>query len=230
MKALLLILAVFEAVTIKPAVPNAVGSSGEDGRNGFLKVYNVTLKRCIRYAYRMPETQIVGGPKWVDEVRYDINAKAAEPIAEPELLTMLQPVLANRFMLRLHRETRMMDGYALTIAKSGIKAPVSDPNRRSGADGGRGRIDTVATPMGELLIRLSELLERPVADMTQDTRRFDFHLRWTPDTAAAGGEVSVSAGPSIFTALEEQLGLKLVAQKVPAEVLVVDHAELPTDN
>jgi uncharacterized protein (TIGR03435 family) len=220
----------FEVASIRPAVPDTFGSSGEDGRNGLLKVYNVTLKRCIRYAYGMPETQILGGPRWVDDRRYDITARADRPIAEAELLKMLQPLLADRFKLMLHRETRQVAGYALIVAKGGIKAKVSEPNGRSGGNGGRGRIDSVGTPMNELIIRLSDLLQQPVVDRTRDTRRFDFHLRWSPDTAPIGAEPIAQDGPSLATALEEQLGLKLAAQKVSADVLVIDHAELPSEN
>jgi uncharacterized protein (TIGR03435 family) len=220
----------FEVASIKPAVPDAFGSSGEDGRNGLLKVYNVSLRRCIRYAYGMPETQILGGPKWMDDLRYDITARASEPLREPELLKTLQPLLADRFKLTLHRETRQIPGYALTVAKGGVKAVVSDPNGRPGANGGRGRIDTAGTPMSLLAIRLSDLLQRPVVDRTQDTRRFDFHLRWSPDTAPVGAEPVASDAPSLSTALEEQLGLKLLSRRVPAEVLVIDHAEPPSEN
>jgi len=220
----------FEVASIKPAIPDAFGSSGEDGKNGLLKVYNVNLRRCIRYAYGVPETQILGGPRWVDELRYDITARADQPVAEPQLLTMLQPLLADRFKLTLHRETRQVAGYILTAAKGGIKAAVSAPDGRLGANGGRGRIDTVGTQVSELIIRLSDLLQQPVVDRTQDTRRFDFHLRWSPDTAPGGAEPVASDGPSLSTALEEQLGLRLVSQKVLAEVLVIDHAELPSAN
>ena len=219
----------FEVASIKPAVPDAFGSSGEDGRNGFLKVYNVSLRRCIKYAYRIPETQILGGPKWADELHYDITARAAQPVSESELLKMLQPLLADRFKLTLHRESRPIAGYVLTAVKGGIRANVST-SASSGADGGRGRIDTVGTPVSELVIRLSELLQRPVVDRTQDTRRFDFHLRWIPDTASAGAEPAASEGPSLSTALEEQLGVKLSSRRVSADVLVIDHANMPSEN
>jgi uncharacterized protein (TIGR03435 family) len=220
----------FQVATIRPAVPDAGGSSGEDGRNGLLKVYNVSLRRCIRYAYGMPETQILGGPKWADDLRYDITAKTDQPLAETALLKLLQPLLADRFKLAVHRETRPIAGYVLTAAKGGVTATKSKPDGRLGANGGRGRIDTVGTPMAELIIRLSDLLQRPVVDRTNDSRRFDFHLRWSPDVAPLGTEPTTPDGPSIFTALEEQLGLKLVSQRVPADVLVVDHAELPSEN
>src|SRR5580658_7636633 len=124
---LLLQAAAFEVASIKPAVPDAGGSSGEDGRDGVLRVYNVTLKRCIRYAYAMAEGQILGGPKWIDSLRYDILAKADHRAGEPELLTMLQPLLADRFKLQFHHESRTIPGYALTVAKGGILAKVSDP-------------------------------------------------------------------------------------------------------
>jgi uncharacterized protein (TIGR03435 family) len=221
----------FPVATIKPAVPDAAGSSGEDGRSGLLKVYNVTLKRCIRYAYNMPETQILGGPKWVDEIRYDILAKADEPVSESELLKMLQPLLADRFKLQFHRERRLVAGYALTVAKGGIIAKVSTlPEGRSGGNGGRGWIHSVGAPFSSLIIRLSDLLQRPVVDNTEDARRFDFDLRWSPDVEPLSTEPAVSSGPSLFTALEEQLGLRLVTQRVSADVLVIDQAELPSDN
>jgi uncharacterized protein (TIGR03435 family) len=220
----------FEAATIKPAVPDAAGSSGEDGRQGTLRVYNVTLKRCIRYAYAIAEDQIVGGPKWLDDLRYDILAKADHPAGEPELLTMLQPLLADRFKLAFHHESRELPGYALTAVKGGIKAPVSDPNRHSAGNGGRGFIDVVASPLSELTIRLSALLGRPVVDRTGDPRKFDLHLRWTPDDTRTGADSPTPDRPSLVTALQEQLGLKLESRKVPVDVLVVDRAELPSDN
>ncbi len=219
----------FEAASIKRAVPDAGGSSGEDGRGGVLKVYNVTLKRCIRYAYTIAEDQILGGPKWIDDLRYDILAKADHPADEPELLTMLQPLLADRFKLKLHHETRVVSGYILTVAKGGIKATVADPNRHSSGNGGRGFIDSGASQVSALTIRLSALLGRPVVDMTGDERKFDFHLRWNPDETLAG-DSTASDYPSLTTALQEQLGLRLESRKVNADVLVVDHAELPSDN
>jgi uncharacterized protein (TIGR03435 family) len=228
--ATLLHAASFEVATIKPASPDEARISGEDGRNGVLKMWNVSLKRCIRYAYTIPEDQILGGPKWIDELGYDILAKADHPAGEPELLTMLQPLLADRFRLQLHHETRTVPGYTLTLAKGGIKATPADPSRHSGGNGGRGFIDSAASQLSELTIRLSALLGQPVVDMTGDNRKFDFHLRWTPDDAQTGTDSAAPDRPSLFTALQEQLGLKLESGKVSGDVLVVDHAELPTDN
>lgn len=217
----------FEVATIKRAVPSA--ASGEDGRNGVLKMWNVSLKRCIGYAYNIPENQILGGPKWIDELRYDILAKVDHSVDEPQLLTMVQPLLADRFKLKLHHETRLMPGYILTVAKGGIKAAVADPNRHSGGNGGRGFIDSRASQLSALTIRLTGLLERPVLDMTGDQRKFDFHLQWNPEDTQAGGGPA-SEYPTLITALEEQLGLKLESKRVNADILVVDQAELPSEN
>jgi uncharacterized protein (TIGR03435 family) len=220
----------FEVATIKPASPDEAGSSGEDGRNGVLKMWNVSLKRCIGYAYKIPESQILGGPKWIDELSYDILAKADHPAGEPELLTMLQPLLADRFKLQFHHETRTVPGYTLTVTKGGIKATPADSARHSGGNGGRGFIDSGASQFSALTIRLSALLGRPVVDMTGDNRKFDFHLKWTPDDAQTGADSATPDRPSLFTALQEQLGLKLESEKVSADVLMVDHAELPSEN
>ena len=220
----------FDAATIKPAGPEEAGISGEDGRNGVLKMWNVSLKRCISSAYGIPEGQIVGGPKWIDELSYDILAKADHPASEPELLTMLQPLLADRFRLQIHHETRTVSGYTLTVAKGGIKATLADPAGHSFGNGGRGFIDVGASGLSALTIRLSALLGKPVIDMTGDNRKFDFHLKWTPDDTQTGIDSATPDRPSLFTALQEQLGLKLESGKVSADVLVVDHAELPTEN
>ena len=211
--ALLLQAASFEAATIKPASPDEAGYSGEDGRNGVLKMWNVSLKRCISYAYRIPEGQILGGPKWIDELSYDILAKADQPVGESELLTMVQPSLADRFKLQFHHETRTVSGYTLTIAKGGIKATPADPDKHSFGNGGRGFIDAGASGHGALTTRLSALLGRPVINMTGDNRKFDFHLKWTPDDAQTGADSATPDRPSLFTALQEQLGLKLESRK-----------------
>jgi len=118
--ALLLQAASFEVATIKPASPDEAGYSGADGRDGLLKMWNVTLKQCIGSAYKIPEAQVLEGPKWIDELRYDILAKADHPAAEPELFTMLPQLLADRFRLQLHHETRTVSGYTLSVARGGI--------------------------------------------------------------------------------------------------------------
>jgi uncharacterized protein (TIGR03435 family) len=226
----------FEVASIKPSDATTRDSGGQTGK-GRAVMRNVTLKRCMRGAYGVPETQILGGPKWVDENRYDIDARAAGPAGDEELSVMLQSLLTERFQLAFHREIRNLGGYALVVGKNGSKLKVAAPDAPSKTNTRRGRIDAEAATMVQLAQKLSEALKVPVADMTGTRERFDFHLEWIPDELQARAPVSDDAGatatpfgPSIFAALLEQLGLRLVARKVPTEVLVIDRAELPSEN
>ena len=222
----------FEAASIKPSEAATGSGSGIDSDNGLLRGHNVTLMRCIVGAYGVPEAQVLDGPKWIGETRFDITAKSDHPAGDAELMTMLQSLLADRFKLALHHDARTISGYALTVAKGGIKAKVSDAGGHSTTSGSRGRIDAVGCPMSRLIIRLSAALGVPVTDMTDDKRSFDFTLQWVPEDVQmkTGAPSDSSSGPSLFTALQEQLGLKLEARKLPLEVLVIDHAELPSEN
>jgi uncharacterized protein (TIGR03435 family) len=219
----------FEVASVKPSKAEP-GSSKVNTDKGRMSMRNVTLKRCIRSAYGVPEVQIFGGPKWLDENRFDINAKAAGPAEDPELMIMLQPLLAERFNLLVRRETRTFSGYALVLAKGGLKAKASTPGTRSQTDSGRGRIKADVCTMEKLALRLSSELGVPVTDLTGTAGPFDFNLEWTPDDMKAKPTADLPSGPSIFSALQEQLGLKLEARKVPTEVIVVDRAELPSEN
>lgn len=226
----LLYAASFEVASVKPS--NAPpGSSGMDTDDALLRAYNVTLKRCIIGAYGIPGPQIIGGPKWLDDLRYDITARAGHKAGDGELMMMLQSLLADRFKLAVHHESQIISGYALTVAKGGIKAKVSESTGNSSTQGGRNQIVAVGCPMSRLIIRLSAILGVPIVDQTEEKRSFDFTLKWVPEEVQMkAGSSDVSDGPSLFTALQEQLGLKLESRKVPVDVLVIDHAEPPTEN
>jgi uncharacterized protein (TIGR03435 family) len=217
----------FDAAAIKPSEAPP-GSSGINTNNGTLRAYNVTLRRCISGAYEIPEEQIIGGPKWISETRYDINARGSGAHTED----MLKTLLTDRFQLVLHQQTETRSGYALTVAKGGIKAAATAPGTLPTTNSSRTRIEAKASSMFHLAQKLAAVLGQPVVDETQESRSFDFVLQWVPDevmsTAAPGSEAA--NGPSLFTAVQEQLGLKLEARKVPVEVLVVDRAELPSEN
>lgn len=216
----------FEVASIKPS-NDGPGSSGISTNNGRLSGRNVTLKRCVRSAYGVQEAQILGGPKWLDEDRYYIEAKASGPAGDRELSIMLQSLLAERFQLALHRETRTLPGLALVVGKGGLKAKPSATSSSSRTNSSRGIIQAERCSMTQLALKVSEVLRLPVADMTNVQGDFDFKLEWTPDD----GDKSIAAsGPSIYAALQEQLGLKLQSRKVPVEVLVIDHAEKPSEN
>lgn len=219
----------FEVATIRRSSPDMGTSDRESFQGGVLRMGNVTLKQIVRYAYGISETQIFGGPKWMEDYRFDIVAKADGSVNRDNLLTMLQPLLAERFHLTLHHETRTIAGYALEIAKAGIRMSVSDRTDGPGSNTSQTSINAFAFPMPQLAIRLAVVLQRPVVDMTGDKRVFDFNLRWSPDGAQGGGP-GVTELPTLFTAIEEQLGLKLEARKVPVDAIVVDSAELPGEN
>jgi uncharacterized protein (TIGR03435 family) len=221
----------FDAASIKPSDAPA-GSSTLNTNNGFLRAENVTLKRCIYGAYGVPEAQILGGPKWIGELRFNIVAKAEHAPAGVGTEILLQALLADRFHLVLHHETQSVSGYSLAVAKGGIKATVTEPGTPYTTNSSRTRIDAKNTPVSALVGRLTGILSVPVVDETGDSRRFDFTLQWVPDAvmaqAAPGSEIA--NGPSIFTAVQEQLGLKLEARKVPVDFIVVDRADPPTEN
>lgn len=161
----------------------------------------------------------------MDESRYDIEARAGYAAQYAELNQMLQTLLAERFHLKLHHETRSLQGYAIVVAKDGLKMKPSAPGTRGHTNDNPGSVVSTATSISRLALKLSVLLKVPVLDETGVNGSFDFALHWIPDEAA-----DPTAGPSLFTAIQEQLGLRLEARKVPTDMLVVDSAEPPSAN
>lgn len=218
--------AAFEVASVKINHTDS-GIDRETSNGSLMQMQNVTLRMLIRFAYRMADPQITGGPKWMDTTRFDVLARAGQPVEMPAMMDMLQPLLADRFQLQIHHETQTLSGYALTVGKNGILVTAGDPNGHCGTSTQRGVINAKACTMAGLATRLASILQRPVADMTQDSRNYDFSLRWTQDEMQTGG---ASDGVSLFAALQEQVGVKLESQKVPVDVLVIDRAELPSEN
>jgi len=203
-------------------------------------------------------SQVVGGPAWINSEGYDIQAKPAPGTDPKQVWPMWQTLLADRFKLRLHRETRELPIYDLTVAKSGPKLPAAkkagcvsfplgtaphyvpgkvDCGYVSGPfGGGQGlRIDGKKIHVADLIRELAFVLDRPVLDKTGFTGEFDLDLSFTPDETLQGmpagyGGPTDPKRPNILAALEEQLGLKLTPAKGPVEVLVIDHAERPATN
>jgi uncharacterized protein (TIGR03435 family) len=232
----------------EPHEHSSIWSSPNDGE---FRTANVTLKLLLQFAFTLPEAQILGGPNWVNSTRFDINAKSnsavdaqmhglTNDVASLQKQRMIQALLADRFRLAAHLETRELPTYALVAARGGptflqSKADGTSINAGNGKIKVEGGIDTV-----ELLAeQLATQVGRPVVDKTGITGKYQLSLNWTPDEPAAsplnGSAGSTPAppydsGPSIFTALQEQLGLKLEPQKGPVQVLVIDHVELPTEN
>jgi uncharacterized protein (TIGR03435 family) len=238
---------VFEAATVKL---NKSGSSGSQSNwdRGHYIATNIALKNLMNYsAYGIPEPRILGGPKWLDSERFDIEAKVDSSAADQmrtlsreqrklQTQAMFQQLLADRFKLSVHWETRELPVYALTVAKSGSKLQAST-KPGSGTSSGHGLFTadgmTLAEISQSLTQELATELGRVVIDKTGIAGRYDVTLKWTPNAdgaAADNGTEDNSSGPSIFTALQEQLGLKLESTKGPVQVLVIDHIEMPSEN
>jgi uncharacterized protein (TIGR03435 family) len=214
----------FEVASIKPSANPNPGDYGTTTKPGRLLMENLTLKRAVMGAYRLGPNQVAGGPDWFDSERWVIEAKAEGPAGDSELMKMLQGLLAERFALQVHRESRPMNAFVLEVAKGGPKM------QRSTADEGktlhgRGSIDAIRMSMARLAEVLSRQTELPVVNRTGIDGEYDFRLEWTLDRDRPEKD-----GPSLFTAIQEQLGLRLRAEKTPIEVLVVDGASRPSAN
>jgi uncharacterized protein (TIGR03435 family) len=234
---------------------------------GRLHAQNAPLMLLIQRAYRVQAFQVIGGPAWINTDGYDIEAKPEDNTDRKQMWLMLQTLLADRFKLALHGETRELPIYDLEVAKGGPKLPAPKAatciSRSPGAppkpsEAGQTDCGYVAGPYGstgllrlegskvhiaDVINKLELVLGRPVLDKTEFTRYFSLNLSFTADEATIGlpgyGGPGDPGGtrppedsdqPNIFSALKEQLGLKLVSGKGPVEVLVIDHVERPTAN
>ena len=218
----------FEVASIKPNRSGDPSSGASRLPGGRIVVTNNTLKELVRNAYEVKSYQIVGGPGWIDSDRFDVSAQADANANAGKLRVMMQFLLADRFKLKLHRETRTLPAYALVVAKNGSKL-------QTAGDGGsslsifrnRGAISAKTASMAQLANGLSNLLDRPVLDMSGLGGSFDFELHFEPFETQPAVDTPRT---SIFTALEEQLGLKLESRMSPIEILVIDQASPPTEN
>jgi len=217
----------FEVASVRTDVSGS-GHHGIDTDGNLLRMTNLPLKSAIAWAYNLTEAQILG-PDWLGSNMYDITAKAESGAPKPE---MLQALLKERFKMITHQETRDLPIYELVVAKNGPKLTKSADGSGGKTSSGPGRLSVQSEPMGWLALLLAGRradLGRPVVDKTGLAGCFDFELKWTPDRDAL--KASADAPPSIFVALQEQLGLKLEARKGPVEVLVVDRVEkVPVEN
>lgn len=259
----------YEVASIKPSKPGAEGTQLNNLPDGFNGV-NVNVMTLIQSAFGIfnDKDRIAGATGWLSSERFDVDAKMdASQAAEFQKLTpekaalvrrhMLQGLLADRFKLAIHRESKDLPIYVLVVAKGGPKLQESKPADPNGngivSTGGRGPVGSMrltgrggpliaqAVPMSGFAQALSLHLGRTVLDKTGLTAKYDFTLQWNPDDVAippSGGAPndqpasppSDQFGASFFTAIQEQLGLKLESQKGPVEVIVIDHVERPSGN
>jgi uncharacterized protein (TIGR03435 family) len=228
---------VYEIVSIKPSKPGAPGGSMQGLPNGFRDT-NTTLDTLVEGAYGIINgNQVVGIPSWAESEPYDIEAKVDADTADAwKSLTnkerwkqeqpMLQALLADRCKLKVHFETKELPVYDLVIAKGGLKMKEATSDEKSKELFTDGKL-TVRAMAIENLVAALPADGRLIVDKTGlGEKRFDFDLQWTPENH----RMDPDSGPSLFTALEEQLGLKLVSSKAPGKVLVIDHMEKPSPN
>jgi uncharacterized protein (TIGR03435 family) len=250
----------FDAASVRPGPPGNTGRfamTGGPGTSdpGFLRYSNVPLKRVLMVAYDVKFWQ-VSGPDWLNSLRFDISARVPEGTTNEQSLVMLRSLLAARFQMTVHRETKELPIYTLAADKTGFKprpsglrsaegdtiATVKQDEGKDGfpvlapggpgivveTRGGRARISAFKSDLSKLADLLSKQLGRPVFDRTGVAGDFDFVLYYTPENATPD---DTNPYPGIFNALREQLGLRLDATKGPVEMLVIDRIEkVPTEN
>ena len=243
----------FEVASMKP---NASGDHRvvTQYARGRLIVTGATLKDLMRAAYQLSDSQIIGGPSWMSSNRWDVQAKAEETASQKQINEMLQRLLVERFQLKSHKETITGPVYDLVIVKSGPRFSETKPDsRNSGHDsqgsqartshGAGGHTVGKSMTMAQLAEMLAGFVGRPVIDKTGLRGQYDIALSWTPDpgqTAALADHTSPRRAeteatpsdpnaPSLFTAIQEQLGLKMQSAKGRVEVLAVDGAQKPNE-
>jgi uncharacterized protein (TIGR03435 family) len=241
----------FEVARIKPTDPNAVNAGRfirmESAHRFQVKSY--TVNGLIAAAYNLNPRAISGGAPWTQSDRYEIIAQTPGDLRPTfdDQMTMLRRLLTDRFSLALHREKKEFSIYELTVSKGGPKlrassAPPDEPNNLTSTvfPAASGGIDHVFLPARNVTVAQfagilqRAILDKPVVDSTGLTGRYDFDLEWTPDESQFGGQLPVgppdSAKPSLFAAMQQQLGLRLEATRGPIETLVIDRVERPSDN
>ncbi len=226
----------FLVAAIKPSDPNdprAANGWTFESEGHDISCKRATVIDILSIAYGVQVRQIVGGPEWLRKDRYDVRGVPDVPGIPnvTQLRGMYQKLLAERFGVGLHREMHAMPIYAITVAKGGPHLKVADPNETFNAgnsgDGSHRTMKFTNMTMKDLADNMDLFEDRPVVDQTGLPGRYDFTLSWTYDLSVEGAP---GAPPSLFTAIKEQLGLRMDAVKGQAEVLVIDRVERPSEN
>jgi len=234
----------YDVSAIKPNADSNFHFAFRIERDGALYATGITLRRLMMTAYNVQGFRLIGGPGWVSSRRWDLQAKPSRAASDNQIRPMLRTLLEDRFRLRVHSETRNMPIYELIAGRRGSKLQkVEDSESKPDIQTGNGLIRFTKATVTTFASQLSYALARPVIDKTGISGEFRFELKWTPVPGEDGGPassglppgtpdqpVSTPDGPSIFTAIEEQLGLRLKPGRGPVEVVVIDTAEMPTAN
>jgi uncharacterized protein (TIGR03435 family) len=228
----------FDVASVRSAKVGIEGGRRENIQvnPGTLTMRNVSLKSALRWAYHVMDYQ-VSGPDWIGFDRFDISAKASDPVAEDQLRLMLQALLVERFKITLHRVTKEMQAYDLVIAKGGIKfhesqvegEPIMNPDKN------RMSMEIKGLSATQFIDALSNVLRAPVINHTGLTGKYDAAInvaKYMPDVSKADSSgAPFDPTGMIITALQDDLGLKLESKKMPIDLLIIDHAEkIPADN
>jgi uncharacterized protein (TIGR03435 family) len=238
--------AVFDVASVKPSQLDSHSSHMHGAADSFTA--SASVFRIVEYAYDLHDFQVIGGPDWIRTTAWDVVAKVDQPPANYDSLSndargatqqqRAQAVLAQRFNLKCHFETRQLPVYNLVLAKGGPKpalAPTPDDAKKKGFLNTEGRnrsnrMEANGLPIQSLASALVWPLGRTVIDKTGLTGLYDFTLTYTSDADAGSPASDAASGPTIFTALEEQLGLKLESAKGPVPVIVIDSIDPPSEN
>lgn len=234
----------FEVATIKPSQPDRPGKMF-GVRGSHFNTINTTLLDLITFAYGVQQKQVVGAPDWVGSEKWDIEAQPDVPGAPnpKQLKTMVQKLLTDRFQLKFHQEKKELPAYVLSVAKDGSKMTKSDSDQALPGLFFSNMKPVTLTVRNAVMTDFTQLLQsavldRPVVDQTGLSGRWNFLLKWTADESQFGGmgvkvpapDDAADAPPPLFTAIQEQIGLKLDAGKAQVEVLAVDKVEKPSAN
>ena len=239
----------FEVASVKPH------KDADDGRVGIQitpggrwRATNVPLNELLQMAFELKPGQMSGAPKWINSERYDIDAKLDASLGPNpkagDMQPYLQSLLENRFQLKFHREAKDMPVYALVVAKGGPKMKESDPAERGPSIRvGQGQMTMTKVDMDQFVRALSRQVGRPILNQTELTGQYTIELTFAPEGGGGGpgdrggeappGERRAAPGadgPTVFTAVQEQLGLKLESKKAPVQMFVIDKIEKPEEN
>jgi uncharacterized protein (TIGR03435 family) len=228
----------FEVATVKSSPPPAgdlININIGGFRNGKLTFANASLSDCLKFAWGIVSDEQIAGPDWIKSktVRFDTSRRPHPAPHGSKLEPMLQALLAERLKLAIHDERKELSFLALIPGKNGVKLHAANPDSAASGNNlaARGQIASKYMSMKVLATLLSHFEREIVVDQTGTAGPFEIKLDWSPDDGVAQATNDVPPGPSVYTALQEQLGLRLESRKGPLDVLVIDHAEkVPVDN
>lgn len=218
----------FEVASVKPSSSSEMNWSWDFNGGGGFSGTNMPLRSLMTIAFHIRDFQVSGLPRWAGAARYDVLAKAEGHPNSDQIMLMLQSLLASRFKLKYHNVSKQAAIYALIPAKTGVKLHDSKDANGSWSTY-RNRLEAKGVTMAQFVAALTAELDRPVIDQTGFQGTFSAHLEFAPPELTAAG-VGENVGPSIFTVLQEQLGLRLASQKGPVPMFVIDHIEKPDEN